>query len=118
MYETTKKETYALQIMALAAKGNTCKAEVVKAGIEPQFAGKIAEELKIGGYLRIGKGSKARWEIAKDPEDVSMLDVMRCMSGKMNLDRGAGGKISDFFFHLQRSVEACFDEIKISDLGE
>ena len=56
-------------------------------GISASYQPQISRKLKNGGLLKASKGQKGGLRLAKDPADISILDVIVCMEGKMAINR-------------------------------
>jgi Rrf2 family protein len=54
--------------------------------IPSQFLSKIAQRLSRGGLIVITQGSKGGYQLARDPKDITLLDVIECVEGDIGLN--------------------------------
>jgi Rrf2 family iron-sulfur cluster assembly transcriptional regulator len=86
-----KAGEYAVRcVMHLAAKGNgkvISRREVARAMEIPEpFLAKIARQLTLAGILRVTQGSRGGYRLARDPEELTLLDVVEAMMGEIHLN--------------------------------
>jgi len=51
-----------------------------------QFLGKVAQQLGRAGIISIRQGSQGGFELAKRPEDITLLDVIEAIDGEIFLN--------------------------------
>jgi Rrf2 family protein len=61
--------------------------------IPPSFLAKIVSQLSVAGLLHTSRGARGGVSLAKDPEDISLLDVVEAIDGPIQLNEcvGEGG---------------------------
>ena len=86
-----KAGEYAVRCVMHLAKncnGNVIsRREVAKAMEIPEpFLAKIARQLTLAGILEVTQGSKGGYRLAKDPGELSLLEVVEAMMGEIFLN--------------------------------
>lgn len=89
--QITKQADYALRaIVYLAQIGRGEKAStnrIAKAQkIPPSFLAKIISQLSIAGLIHTSRGARGGVSLAKEPEDISVLDVIQAIDGPVILN--------------------------------
>jgi Rrf2 family protein len=89
--QITKQADYALRaIVFLAQIGKDEKAStsnIAKAQkIPPSFLAKIISQLSIAGLIHTSRGARGGVSLAKEPEDISVLDVIQAIDGPVILN--------------------------------
>ncbi len=87
----TRAGEYAVRcVLYLAYKGAgvlVSKKEIAsKCAIPPQFLSKIAQELQKARILEIKQGPKGGFILTKDPEELTLLDVVEAIIGEIYLN--------------------------------
>ncbi len=54
--------------------------------IPDQFLGKIAQQLARAGFIEIVQGAKGGYRLLKNPEEITLLDVVESVSGEIFLN--------------------------------
>lgn len=95
----TRAGEYAVRCMVyLAYKGKgflVSKQEVAKkADIPPHFLAKIAQDLARANMINIKQGPKGGYSLLKEPEDISLLQVVEVMIGEIFLNECVGRPIT------------------------
>ena len=91
----TRAGEYAVRCMVyLAHKGKgvlVSKQEIAEhADIPPHFLAKIAQDLARAHLISIKQGSKGGYSLLKDPEEISLLEVVEVMIGEIYLNDCVG----------------------------
>lgn len=58
--------------------------------IPPSFLAKIISQLSIAGLLHTSRGARGGVTLARDPEDISLLDVVEAIDGPILLNECVG----------------------------
>lgn len=119
----TKEQEYALRAMRnLATVGRGVmvrrKDMAEDENIPPHFLAKILQNVSRVGTSEIRQGSQGGPVLLKDPEEVTVLDVLEVCSGPLRFDRGGNGKISEVMKECERLVNEYLSSVKIADLVE
>jgi Rrf2 family protein len=65
--------------------------------IPPSFLAKIVSQLSVAGLLHTSRGARGGVSLAKDPEYISLLDVVEAIDGPIQLNECVGdGSICTF----------------------
>ena len=86
----TQEADYALRIICLLAEEKkVLDATTIAddAHITPRFALKILRKLVLGGMVRSYKGAAGGYELAREPEAVSMKDVIELIDGELAISK-------------------------------
>lgn len=91
----TRAGEYAIRCISyLSSKGvgvSIPKQEVVERGeIPASFLSKIAQDLSKAGLIEIKQGAKGGYVLLKDPQSISLLEVVEIMIGKIYLNDCVG----------------------------
>ncbi len=91
----TRAGEYAVRCMIyLAHKGKgvlVSKQEIAeRADIPPHFLAKIAQDLARAHMITIKQGSKGGYSLLKEPEEISLLEVVEVMIGEIYLNDCVG----------------------------
>ena len=92
MFNISAKADYALVIMLELAK-NHGKGLVSMADItatrklSPAYLTQITRPLKKAGLLLSKEGKTGGYALVKDPKDISILEILEALEGKINLNR-------------------------------
>ncbi|MBN1818596.1 MAG: Rrf2 family transcriptional regulator [Sedimentisphaerales bacterium] len=94
--------------------------------ISPQFASKILQQLQTAGLVRSAMGPRGGFSLAKDPAQISLLDVILVAQGPVSLNHCLLSKdvcplqprcaISTKLVDLQRYIETYLAGISLKDL--
>lgn len=72
-----------LDLAERRAEGPVDLASVAKRQDIPEaYLAKLAQALKGAGFLRAARGSRGGYELARRPEDLSLLDLVEALEGK------------------------------------
>ena len=126
-----KNTDYALRMMGNLA-GNFGKGTVSvrmlarQEDVSYQFACKILQKLQAAGLVASAMGPTGGYQLCREPDQISMLDVIRAMQGDIMINRcskgsgkcprqskcGVSGKLSQ----LQQQVEDFLTNVKLHEL--
>ena len=95
MMRLTRAGEYAIRCMIyLTHKGRrvqVSKQEIAeRTDIPPHFLAKIVQDLARAGLIEIKQGSKGGYRLLKNPEQISLLEVVEVMIGKISLNDCVG----------------------------
>jgi len=124
----TRETDYALRIMQTLsadkkAGGGGINAPTISEnnGIPPKFTLKILRKLQTSGLVRSFKGAGGGYALAKEPKDITLLDIVEsvdgpvtihhCLDGGCTCSKADFDKNACFYHHL-------FDEINDSIAGK
>lgn len=88
----TQEADYALRIVSLLAASDTvCGATEIaeQSGVPVRFAHKILRKLMQGGVLRSYPGAKGGYRLLREPESLSMLEIIELIDGKLSISKCA-----------------------------
>ena len=86
----TQEADYALRIICLLAEEQRVLDATTIADdafVTPRFALKILRKLVLGGLVRSYKGAGGGYELARDPAEVSMKDVIELIDGEITISK-------------------------------
>ena len=88
----TRAVDYAVRMLIYLGKkgcGNLItKNEVAETcNIPPLYLAKIAQTLSKNGIINIAKGSKGGYILIRTPEDISLLEIIETMNGKIYMNQ-------------------------------
>lgn len=88
--QITRETDYAIRcILYLSGKRGTVTMvdEIAREKLIPKsFLAKILQKLSRGGIVRSYRGVKGGFELAKDPGDISLLDVIEAVQGPVGMN--------------------------------
>jgi Rrf2 family protein len=97
-------------------------------GIPPRFLEQIFQDLKRAGIVGSKRGPQGGYSLARPSGEIRLGDVVRALEGPISLGEkgerrapagrgGDGRRVTDAVFEdLSTRIEACFDDITISDI--
>lgn len=99
--QLTLESDYAIRIIAVVAEGwsdpqngeNTASVRMDAksisdiSGVPLRFSLKILRKLVAGGLVKSYKGTRGGYELAKAPNEISVLDVVEITEGKVHINR-------------------------------
>ena len=118
--QLTLESDYAIRIIYIIADG--CRPDGSKrmdakaiseiSGVPLRFSLKILRKLVAGGLVRSYKGMRGGYQLAKEPQEISILDVVELTEGPININRCVSGdfvctRVKDSPCQFQRR----FDEV-------
>lgn len=92
--QITMEADYAVRIVyALAANGERMDAGMLaeRSGVTVRFSLKILRKLVAAGLVRSFKGVAGGYQLAKEPEEISLCDVLEAIEGPIHIARCAKG---------------------------
>jgi Rrf2 family protein len=126
----SSKGRYAVQAVFDLAYHNEGKAAQIRdicarQGIPSRFLEQVFRDLKRVGIVRSKRGPRGGYELARPTAEVRLGDVIRAIEGATMLGatelraRGTGHDVlRDVLGSVARKIEACLDEVTLSDLCE
>ena len=102
----TLESDYAVRIvycLAMADGRMDAKRIAEETGVTLRFSLKILRKLVAGGLITSYKGTKGGYELAKDPQDISLADVIEEVEGPYALARC----VSEHDYQCNRNKESC-----------
>ncbi len=117
MISVTSKSRYAVVALAeLAGAGDTpvpVKELAERRGIPDQFLEQLFSTLRRSGLLTSHRGSKGGYTLARAPEEITVLEVVQALDGKVGQEADeAGGIWADGVVALRK----VFSETTIADI--
>jgi Rrf2 family protein len=127
----TAKADYAVRAATeLAAAGDApVKGDVIARtqGISVRFLENIMGELRQAGLVRSQRGSEGGYWLAKDPEEITIADVIRAVEGPMAAVRGEApedvaypGAAKDLirvWIAVRASLRSVLERVTLADLA-
>lgn len=100
--QITRQADYAVRaVYYLTTLGSANRAATSKIAAEqripPSFLAKIVSQLSVAGLLHTSRGARGGVSLAKEPENISLLDVVEAIDGPIQLNECVGdGSICSF----------------------
>ncbi len=93
--QITRQADYAVRaVLYLAKLGNTERAATSTVAdeqrIPPSFLAKIISQLSIAGILHTSRGARGGVTLAREPRDISLLEVVEAIDGPIQLNECVG----------------------------
>jgi Rrf2 family protein len=93
--QITRQADYAVRaVLHLARAGNaerSATSTIAKEqNIPPSFLAKIISQLSIAGLLHTSRGARGGVTLARDPRDISLLEVVEAIDGPIQLNECVG----------------------------
>lgn len=94
--QITRQADYAVRaVLHLARVGGTersaTSAIAKEQNIPPSFLAKIISQLSIAGLLHTSRGARGGVTLARDPKDITLLEVVEAIDGPIQLNECVGG---------------------------
>lgn len=104
--------------------------------IPPRFLEQIFQDLKRAGLVGSRRGPRGGYQLARDPREIRLGDIVRALEGPIALVREGDGEVpkkrgarpaapvveqsvtDEAFDALSERIEACFDSVTIAALVE
>ncbi|MEG0540760.1 MAG: Rrf2 family transcriptional regulator [Angelakisella sp.] len=102
----TLEADYAVRIVqCLAQNGTRLDAKKISddTGVTLRFSLKILRKLVSGGVIKSYKGTKGGYELAKEPGQITLADVIETVEGKYALARC----VSEHDYQCNRNTDSC-----------
>lgn len=134
----SSKSRYGVQAVFDIAFHNEGRAAQIKEiaerqSIPPRFLEQIFQDLKRAGLVGSRRGPRGGYQLAKDPTEIRLGDIVRALEGPITLVREGEGEApkkkvrvavversvtDEAFDALSERIEACFDSVTIAALVE
>jgi Rrf2 family protein len=93
--QITRQADYAVRaVLHLAKMGNNERAATStvakEQNIPPSFLAKIISQLSIAGLLHTSRGARGGVTLARDPKDITLLEVVEAIDGPIQLNECVG----------------------------
>ena len=93
--QITRQADYAVRaVLHLARMGNSERAATStvakEQNIPPSFLAKIISQLSIAGLLHTSRGARGGVTLARDPKDITLLEVVEAIDGPIQLNECVG----------------------------
>ena len=93
--QITRQADYAVRaVLHLARVGNAKRSATgtiaKEQNIPPSFLAKIISQLSIAGLLHTSRGARGGVTLARDPKDISLLEVVEAIDGPIQLNECVG----------------------------
>jgi Rrf2 family protein len=93
--QITRQADYAVRaVLHLARMGNTERAATStvakEQNIPPSFLAKIISQLSIAGLLHTSRGARGGVTLARDPKEITLLEVVEAIDGPIQLNECVG----------------------------
>ena len=93
--QITRQADYAVRaVLHLAKMGNSERAATStvakEQNIPPSFLAKIISQLSIAGLLHTSRGARGGVTLARDPRDITLLEVVEAIDGPIQLNECVG----------------------------
>src|SRR5512143_772894 len=93
--QITRQADYAVRaVLHLARMGNTERAATStvakEQNIPPSFLAKIISQLSIAGLLHTSRGARGGVTLAREPKDITLLEVIEAIDGPIQLNECVG----------------------------
>ena len=93
--QITRQADYAVRaVLYLARLGNSERAATSTVAqeqrIPPSFLAKIISQLSIAGLLHTSRGARGGVTLAREPKDISLLEVIEAIDGPIQLNECVG----------------------------
>ncbi|HXF85939.1 MAG TPA: Rrf2 family transcriptional regulator [Anaerolineales bacterium] len=93
--QITRQADYAVRaVLYLARMGNTERSATSVIAkdqkIPPSFLAKIISQLSVAGLLHTSRGARGGVMLARDPKDITLLDVVEAIDGPIQLNECVG----------------------------
>ena len=127
----TAKADYAVRAATelAAADGRPLKGDAIARtqGISVRFLENIMGELRQAGLVRSQRGSEGGYWLARDPEEVTIADVIRAVEGPMAAVRGEAPEDVDYpgaakdlirvWIAVRASLRSVLERVTLADLA-
>ncbi len=92
--QITRQADYAVRaVLHLSRLGNeraATSAVAQEQNIPPSFLAKIISQLSIAGLLHTSRGARGGVTLAREPQDITLLDVIEAIDGPIQLNECVG----------------------------
>ncbi len=125
----TRASSYAIHAVAFMAQQKSDKPVAshrvaADRGIPERFLLKVLKPLVSAGVLRSVKGPNGGYQLARSPADVSLLEIVEAVDGRMRgqapfdakSNPSLNGKLSDICNQSAEAVRKTLEKVRLSDL--
>jgi Rrf2 family protein len=114
--QITRQADYAARaVLHLARVGNNGNVSTgyiaKKQNIPPAFLPKIVSQLSIAGILRTSRGARGGIRLAREPKNISLLEVIEAIDGPIQLNECVRGE-GECLFEESCSMRAVWGDIQ------
>ena len=92
--QITRQADYAVRAVLYLAKNGDQRAATSQVAqeqrIPPSFLAKIISQLSIAGLLHTSRGARGGVTLAREPKDISLLEVIEAIDGPIQLNECVG----------------------------
>lgn len=93
--QITRQADYAVRAVLHLAKAGSAQRSATSAiakeqNIPPSFLAKIISQLSIAGLLHTSRGARGGVMLARDPKDITLLEVVEAIDGPIQLNECVG----------------------------
>lgn len=92
--QITRQADYAVRAVLYLAKNGEQRAATSQVAqeqrIPPSFLAKIISQLSIAGLLHTSRGARGGVTLAREPKDISLLEVIEAIDGPIQLNECVG----------------------------
>ena len=117
-------------LLALAAAGTPQTAESLagEQGLPPRFLGAILADLRRSGIVASQRGAEGGYRLARDPDAITIADVIRALDGPLaevrgfrpeatNYD-GAAENLQQVWVAVRASLRSVLEEVTLDNLAK
>jgi Rrf2 family protein len=101
--QITRQADYAVRAVLYLAKNRDQRASTSQVAqeqrIPPSFLAKIISQLSIAGLLHTSRGARGGVTLAREPKEISLLEVIEAIDGPIQLNECVGENGSCTFDH-------------------
>ena len=125
------KGRYGLRILADIALNGGEKPRLIREisksqNLSQKYVGRLIIELRKKGFLNSIRGARGGYMLAKDPADITLLDILETMEGEMSVvacvacpkkcKRSSSCFARDTWAKLNNDIKASFSKITLADV--
>jgi Rrf2 family protein len=115
-------------LLALAAAGTPQTAEALaeEQGLPPRFLGAILADLRRAGVVASQRGAEGGYRLARDPDDITLADVIRALDGPLAEVRGyrpeattydgAAEHLQQIWVAVRASLRSVLEKVSLTDV--
>lgn len=124
------KGDYALRaLLSLTGSSGSMSADQLahEQGLPPKFLGAILSELRRGGIVMSQRGTEGGFRLARPPEEITVADVLRVLSGPLAGVRGmrpetleydgAAVHLRDVWVAVRGSLREVLEHVTLADIA-
>ena len=115
-------------LLALAAAGTPQTAEYLagQQGLPPRFLGAILADLRRAGIVASQRGAEGGYRLARDPDSITIADVIRALDGPLAEVRGfrpeatkydgAAEHLQQVWVAVRASLRSVLEKVTLTDV--